>query len=231
MPPSRLFLLRLLALLLLGLIAACQPPAPPAPDTHPLLATFTPTAAASSTATATALTVPTATPPPTATSTPLPTVTPTSPPAATPTPLPTATPRPTSTATATPAPAKLEITLTEAQLNKIVRDALASAPNPTVQEVTVDTQPGQLLLTGQTRVGFLRVGLGVIATFSVSQGRVQPTIQSVLINGQPTGGFIRQQIEAQILPYLDQLANANLGLWVEEVEISEEAMRLRGVAR
>lgn len=223
-PTSHRLLLLLLFVLLsvLGLIVACQPPAPP--SDAPLLATFTPTATPPSAVTATPTSLPftptpTPTPPP-----PTATVTPTLSPPPTATPLPTATPTPTG-------PVLLEALLTEAQLNELVRTALADAPNAAVQQVVIDTQPGHMLLTGESVLGFVRVRIGVIVTFDVRDGRLQPQIQSVLVNGQPTGGFIRQQIENMLLPYLDQLANTDLGIWVEEVEITEEALRLRGTRR
>lgn len=203
--------LTLIAILFgLSLMAACQPPVSPPSDIEPPLATFTPT--------------PTLTPIPTNTPTPRPSPTPT------PQPSPTATVAPLApVATATqPGPQRFQLTLSEVEINTMARNAVAQSA-AAVNNVAVDLQPGRVVVSGVTKVGFLRVQVAVVATVPVVDGRPDPQIVEVRLGGQAVGGVLRQQVENTIQPYLDQFASTDLGVYVERIEITEDELRMEGV--
>ncbi len=230
--------------------SATPPPSATPTATETLTAPPTPTASPSQTATA----LPTATVPPTATATASPTRTPTalaqlrrlSPTptrrtfTATPTRprlLPTRpasptlrppTRTPTPSATVRPSPARLRIEMTETQLNKLVRDAIAKDPNTPVRSISIDTKAGKVVITAVARLGFFNVNLEITVVVDVRNGRATPVIQEILVNGRPATGFLRQQVEAALQPYLNQIADISKDMYVESVKISESGLTIDG---
>jgi len=180
---------------------------------------------------------PTPTTEPTETPTPLPTNTPT------PTPLPTdtPTPAPTKAATATsvpkkaaakPAatatPGKVTVVITETDLNKMAQDALAQQSDVAVSNVRIDLQPGQIVFSGRAVVGFFPVDLEITATLPVVNGRPEPQIVGVKLNGEESGGFIRNQVVNMIQPYLKQFAATDLNLVVDKIVITDDEIQITG---
>lgn len=139
--------------------------------------------------------------------------------------LPTATRRP---PTRTPTPARLRIEMTEAQLNKSVRDAIAKDPNTRVRSISIDTKPGKVVITAQARLGFFNVNLEITVVVEVRNGKATPVIQEVKVNGGPAASLIRQQVEAALQPYLNQIADISKDMYVESVTISESGLRIEG---
>jgi hypothetical protein len=183
------------------------------------LATFTPTATTTSTETPTPLATntPTATPLPTETPTPVPTK------AATATPLPK---KPTVKPTATPG--KVTLVLKEADLNKMAQDALAQQNDVSVSNVRVDLRPGEIVFSGRAVLGFFPVNLEITATLPVVNGKPEPQITSVKLNGAESGGFVRTQVVNMIQPYLNQFAQTDLSFNVERIVITENEIQTTG---
>lgn len=211
---KRHFLPALLAVLLaILLFAACQP-LPPPPNVEPAVATFTPTPR------------PTATPSPT--------------PSPSPTATPTATPKvsvrvitATATPTAippilTPTPATFTTVLSETQVNDMASAAVEQNQSVAISNFQVDLQPGQIVAGGRATLGFLRADIAIVATVALVEGRPEPQIEEVRVNGSAVSGFIRQQVVNMIQPYLDQFAGTDLGANLESIVITENELLLTG---
>ena len=181
---------------------------------------------------------PTATVEPTETPTPPPTHTPT------PTPLPTDTPTPAPTVAATPIPTRsavkpaatstpgtVTLVMKEADLNKMAQDALAQQSDVEITNVRVDLRPGQIVFSGRAVLGFFPVNLEITATLPVVNGRPEPQIVGVKLNGEESGGFIRTQVVNMIQPYLEQFAQTDLNFYVEKIVITDDEIRIMGQYR
>jgi len=167
--------------------------------------------------------------PPTATRTPSPlpaTSTPT--PTFIPSPTPTATPTPTTASTPTPTVAIFELVLTEAEVNQLLQDGLAKQSDVPVSNLYVRLQPGLIVTSGRTRVGFFTVDVEVTATVTVEDGKPIPEIVAIRAAGQPLTGFLRAQVENMIAPYLQRWLQTETNVYVEEVEILEGQLRITG---
>ncbi len=167
--------------------------------------------------------------PPTATRTPSPlpaTSTPT--PTFIPSPTPAATPTPTTASTPTPTVAILELILTEAEVNQLLQDGLAKQPDVPVSNLYVRLQPGLIVTSGRTRVGFFTVDVEVTATVTVEDGKPIPEIVAIRAAGQPLTGFLRAQVENMLDPHLQRWLQTETNVYVEEVEILEGQIRITG---
>ena len=181
-------------------------------------------------------------------------LTPTPTPTFTPSPTPTFTPTftPTSTPTFTPTPhpkvanpsqgesgaiqssataAKHVLIITENQANKMAADALAEQQEVQIDNPNVDFRPGEMLVSGDATLGFFKLNIGILATVEAVDGEPQVTIQAIYVNGGRATGFIRDQIEALIKPYLDQLATVSEDFYVEDITITDDKMTITGRAR
>lgn len=203
-------------MVMLGLLSACAPPAlPPTPTLAApkvSMLTATPTATATDTPTLT----PTPTQTPTPTLTPTPTITPT----------PAVTKQAVTAAQATPE--TLTIVVTEAQANEMAKKALAQQQDVQIDNPRVDFRPGEMLVSGDTTLGFFKLSIGVLATVAPVDGKPEVTVKEIYVNGDRATGFLRQQIEAMITPYLSQLALVSDNFYVESITISDDAMTVRG---
>lgn len=121
--------------------------------------------------------------------------------------------------------------MTEAQLNKSVRDAIAKDPNTPVRSINIDTRPGRVAITAQARLGFFNVNLEISVVVDVRNGRATPVIQEIKVNGSPAAGFIRQQVEAALQPYLNQIADISKDIYVESVKITDSSLKIEGRPR
>jgi len=194
------------------LIFACQPP---------VVTTSLPETATSKPPTATR----TPSPLP-ATSTPTPTFIPSPTPTATPTEA--ATPTPTIASTPTPTEAIFELVLTEAEVNQLLQDGLAKQSDVPVSNLYVRLQPGLIVTSGRTRVGFFTVDVEVTATVTVEDGKPIPEIVAIRAAGQPLTGFLRAQVENMLDPHLQRWLQTETNVYVEEVEILEGQLRITG---
>ncbi len=118
--------------------------------------------------------------------------------------------------------------MTEADLNKMAQDALAQQSDVSITNVRVDLQPGKIVLSGHTVLGFFPVNLEITATLPVVNGRPEPQIVGVKLNGEESGGFIRTQVVNMIQPYLEQFAQTDLDLYVEKIVITDDEIRITG---
>lgn len=161
--------------------------------------------------------------------TPTPTSTPTSTPSptATPTPVPTATPRPQHS----PTPSTLSYDISEVDINRLLQQQLQDQPDLPVQNLSVDLRPGAIALLGQVTVGFFNFDTEVILTVTVANGKAIPAVASIQVGGQAVGGIIEQQITNMIQPYLDQFLNADIGMEIDSVDISDNTIHIEGRPR
>ena len=229
-------LLAIALLLLFPLLSGCTPPlvgssrepavSPPSPT-----ATRSPTAESDTrTSTPTATSTPTSAPTETPTSTP--TGTPTRRATRTPTRRATRTPtrKPTVAPTLTPTPTVLryDVTLTEAQVNKLVSDGLAQQPDTPVRDVKVRLEPDLIVTSGRARVGFLTVDMEIDATLTAEGGKAVPEIVEIRAAGQPLTGILRSQVESMIAPYLRQWLQSDTNIYVDEVRVRRGTIRIMG---
>ena len=196
------------------LIVACQPP---------VVTTSLPETATSKPPTATR----TPSPLP-ATSTPTPTFIPSPSPTPTDTPTEAATPTPTTASTPTPTVAIFELILTEAEVNQLIQDGLANQSDVPVSNLYVRLQPGLIVTSGRTRVGFFTMDVEMTAIVTVEDGKPIPEIVAIRAAGQPLTGFLRAQVENMMAPHLQQWLQMETNVYVEEVEILDGQLRITG---
>ncbi len=201
-------------LIVVAIVVACQPSVvtTPAPAGTPVAAGATPTP------------LPTDTPTPTATPSPTPSPTPT--PTRSPTPVPEAAGGDEEPASLSGQPFRM--TLMEAEVNELAQDALATQANVPVSDVTVRLKDGQIVAGGRVRVAFLTVNAELTGIVPVKNGKPAPEIVEIKVNGQPISGVLRTQIMNMITPYLEQLAQADLAVIVEDVRITPGRIRIVG---
>lgn len=80
--------------------------------------------------------------------------------------------------------ASITVTLTEAEFNSMINDALAGS-NPLLRDPIVDFQPGQIIISGEheRRAGAGRVSGTLTMTLSVQNGALLAQITAVNIEG------------------------------------------------
>lgn len=205
---------------LLFVLSACQVPLPVLPTLTPVQQAAVPTDTPTIAPTDTPTPVPTDTPTPT----PEPTATPTSTPVPTKKPVSKSAPAKVST----PTPAVYVMKMTEAELNKLAQEEIAKQSDVAVSNVRIDLQPDQIVVSGTTKVGFFNVNLEITAIIPVKNGRPEPEITEIKVNGEPVTGFLRQQIDAMIAPYLNQFAQTDLGVYVDDVTITNDQFVITG---
>lgn len=105
----------------------------------------------------------------------------------------------------------------------MLADAAASNNVP-VDNLQVDMQPGQIMVSGRTRLSFFQVQVAGIVTITVEDGRPVPHIETILVNGQPVTGLVTDQIMNMVQPYLDQYAQTDLGVQVKSIQIDDTQM-------
>lgn len=118
--------------------------------------------------------------------------------------------------------------MSEAQLNKSVRDAIAKDPSTPVRSINIDTQPGKVVIQAQARLGFLTANIEITVVVDVRNGQATPKIQEIKINGNPATGFLRQQVENVVQPYLNQIADIGKNAYVESVTITDSGLKVEG---
>lgn len=162
------------------------------------------------------------------------TPTPTAIPTATPMASRTATPRQTelatraSSPTPTRTPARVELVLTEAQVNDLAERALAGRSDLPVSGVRIYLERDRVVATGRARLGFFSTDVEVVATIAAKDGKAVPEIVSIRAGGQPLTGFLRAQVEGMLTPYLEQWLRTETGVYVEEVQVEEDRIRILG---
>ena len=120
------------------------------------------------------------------------------------------------------------VTLTEPQLNKLVRDGLAKQTDAPVRDVTVRLEPDLIVTSGKARVGFLTVDMEIDATLTAEDGKAVPEIVEIRAAGQPLTGFLRAQVENMIAPYLRQCLQTDTSIYVDDVRVREGTIRITG---
>ena len=110
----------------------------------------------------------------------------------------------------------------------MVTNAISQNPNLRVSNPVLDLRPGLLVLSGRTNVGFLTVNFEISASVPVRDGRPQPQVEQVKVNGAVVGGFVRDQIAAMVQPYLNNFAQTDLGATIESVQITDTEVTITG---
>ncbi|MCO6452395.1 MAG: hypothetical protein J5I90_16570 [Caldilineales bacterium] len=142
---------------------------------------------------------------------------------------PTAMKRPTRTPTRTPTPdPRFSVAISEADLNKSVRDAIAQNASLNVDNVNIDLRPGVFVATGRAVLGFFPVNLELHAKVGVKNGKAVPEITDVIVNGSPAAGFVRNQVINMISPYLGQMTDLGEDVIVEKVEVKDKELAISG---
>jgi len=179
----------------------------------------------------------TSTPAPTATPTHTPTPKPTNTPTLTPTATPTATKAISSAAKATvkpqavaptATPGIVTLVVTEAQANKMAKKALADEKDVQIDNVQVDFRPHEMYVSGDTKIGFFTVNIGLLIAIRPVHGKPEVSIKEIYVNNNPATGFIRSQIETMISPHLKNLAMVEDNFYVESISITDDKMTVTG---
>jgi hypothetical protein len=132
------------------------------------------------------------------------------------------------TATPTRGEVRYDLTLTEAEVNELVQDALALQPGVPVSNVMVRFERDLITASGRARAGFLTLNMEIDATITVQGGTAIPEIVEIRAGGQRLTGFLRAQVDNMIAPYLQQWLQMDTGIIVEEVEIGEDSIQITG---
>ena len=119
--------------------------------------------------------------------------------------------------------------LTEEEVNKVLQEALAAQSGVPVSNLYVRLEPGLIVASGRTRIGFFPLDIEVAATITIEDGKPIPEIVDIRAAGRPLTGFLRAQILNMISPYLQQWLQAEPNVYVEEVEIKKGQMRITGM--
>lgn len=223
--PVRVAVVVLVVALSLALLASClalgvrlSRDAAPATVTATTQATRTPTAARA-TPTRVPSRTPTAIPAlPTATEV---AITPESP-------TPTVNPAPAKSPTPTGVVTLVALDLSEAEVNAIVQKAIAGRSDVPVSGLYVALQPGLMIASGTVQVSILRVDLELLLTVAAEDGKAVPEIVDIRSGGRPLTGFLRDQVEAMITPYLSLWLQTESNVYVEEVVIEDGRLLMTG---
>jgi len=159
--------------------------------------------------------------------------TPTPTPAPTSTPTPTPTPHPTSTPTpmgpkATATPETLIVIISEAQANEMAQQALANQSEIQIDHVKVDFRADEMYLSGDTKIGFFTLNIGLLVDVTAKEGKAEISIKEIYVNDSPATGFIRNEIERLIAPQLANLKLVEEQFFVESVTISPDKLIITG---
>ncbi len=138
------------------------------------------------------------------------------------------TPTPTPVPIPTLAPNSFRIVLTEAEIDDAVAKAAAQNSAVPLSDTSVDLQPGQVVISGKAILGFFPVDLQVTAGVIVQDGKAQPQIKEVRVNGSVVSGIVRQQVDRLITPYLGQLAAVGGDVQVDAVTITDTELVIQG---
>lgn len=212
---NQLTSISLASLILITLLAGCGVPAPASSRVAEATIARTPTPTATFTPT----------PTPTFTPSPTPTLTPTTSPKAQ---AQSQTESPARKPRATATPASVVLVVTEEEANKMALDALAGRREAQIENPAVDFRAGEMYLSGDTTIGFFKLNIGILATVAAADGEPQVTVQEIYVNGGRATGFIRDQIEAMIAPHLNRLAAVSRDFYVEDIDITDDAMIITG---
>jgi len=118
--------------------------------------------------------------------------------------------------------------LTEAEVNTIVQKAIAGRSEIPISDVYVALEPGLMVATGSVKVSILSVDLELELTVEAEGGKAVPRIVDIRSGGRPLTGFLRNQVEAMINPYLALWLQTETGIYVEDVVIEEGRLTMTG---
>lgn len=122
--------------------------------------------------------------------------------------------------------ATFELVLTEAELNQLLQDALAKQPDVPASNLYVALEPGLIVASGRAKVGFFTLDVEIAATVTVDDGKPMPEIVEIRAAGQPLSSFWQDQVVNMVNPYLEPWLQAEMNVYVEEVDIQEGQIRI-----
>ncbi len=132
-----------------------------------------------------------------------------------------------------PANESLTITLTEAQLNSLVDQALQSQQQQVIRNAQVYIRNGYIQLQGDIQQNNLTLPLTLKITVAANgQGGVQYRILSASIGPFPLPQDMVDQIAAQLSTALDeQIQAATNNIYIENIIINDGSITISGHAR
>jgi hypothetical protein len=141
---------------------------------------------------------------------------------------PTAYPTSDSVPSPTPAVTLVELDLSEEEVNAIVQKAVAGRTDVPISDLRVTLEPGLMVASGTVKISILSVDLQLLLTVRAEGGKAVPEIVDIRSGGRPLTGFLRDQVEAIINPYLGLWLQTETGVYVEKVVIEEGHLRMAG---
>jgi len=121
-----------------------------------------------------------------------------------------------------------ELILTEQEITELAQKGVASQPDAPVSDVYVRLEPGQVIAGGKTRVGVITLNVEVVAEVIIQDGKPIPEIVDIRVDGNPLPGPLRAYLLDMMTPYLESWTQANLAVYVEDVEITRGQVRIVG---
>jgi hypothetical protein len=92
----------------------------------------------------------------------------------------------------------------------------------------VDFRPDEMYLSGDTKIGFFMLNIGLLVTVTAEDGKADIAIKEIYVNGDPATGFIRDEIEKLIAPQLKNMKLVEDKFYVDDVEISDTDLTITG---
>ncbi len=125
-------------------------------------------------------------------------------------------------AAGTPTPSSFSQLLTQQECNTAIQEAVATNPSLPVTNMACDFLPGQAVITGRAKLGFLRIDLAITVVVDVANCKATPRITKV------DPAMAQSQVEAALQPYLGQLADVGEEVCVQKVTITDNDLIIEG---
>lgn len=122
------------------------------------------------------------------------------------------------------------VSLTESEVNTLVRTALEQSADPLLRNPSVDLQPGQIVISGEhdRRDGGGRISGTVTLSISVVNGDVQAQITAVNIEGWDASDARIQEFNRQLAQLLGGRARQdNARATLSAITITNDALQIR----
>ena len=77
-------------------------------------------------------------------------------------------------------------------------------------------------------MGFINAAVEISLSLSAVDGKLEPQLVDVQLDGQPVPAFLQGQVDSFTTPYLEEARDADLGFYVESVEVTDNELRVTG---
>lgn len=120
------------------------------------------------------------------------------------------------------------VTVSEADLNAALTEALNRAPNPLLRDPQIDLQAGQIVISGQhdRRDGGGQVSGSVVLALTLIDGALQAEATAVNIEGFAADDARLAEFNAQFLDNFNRLARATDRVTVTGLTITDDGVNL-----